>query len=141
MTRDPQVGVGYVLASAIAVSIIKDRRADRHSTPSDDAGQILLCTNHTTRVLAELGMTREQTGDLATTAIHNQVMRRGGYGADAQPILFSFIGNCMQCMTQDIEYTAPQIFDSASARRAWSRTHTTDTGHTVIQRWEQPSAL
>lgn len=139
--RDPSSGVPFILASSVALSIIRARRAGEHETPKDTVAEMLLITNHTTKVLAQLGMTRDEAGVIEAKWVRNQVLRRGGFGPDAQTILYSYVANCMQCMTQDLDPDAPHLLSGAAERRTWIREHTETTGHTVIQRWEQPSAL
>lgn len=123
-----------VMASVVACSIIRDARASVHTEPTTPEAELQLILNHTTKVLAELALTRDEAAP-DTERVRHQVRRRGGWSKQAQTIIYQYVSNCLQCNDQ------PLVHDNTNQRRAWIREHERKTAHTVVQRWEQPTAL
>lgn len=123
-----------ILAAAIAVSIVKARRADEHQTPTTPEARHTIITEHSRRTLAELGLTRDHQPP--NRKIEAQVGIRGGWTNSAQPIPLTYAMQCLQCETTNI-----QTHITVTDRRKAIKTHGIETGHTVISRWEQPSIM
>lgn len=123
-----------ILAAAVAVAIIKARRADKHPNPQTPEDKLALTIRHSIETLAELGLPREDLPDPAS--VEREINRRGGWGAQAQTTPLTYVMQCLQCDNGEIK-----TFPSVTGRKKFMHTHREATGHTVISRWEQPSIM